>query len=872
MMYLSAVLPLFSAIISLILGGATFFFSGNNLRKEFLPFCLATFWWQFSWVVLFLYNQEAHAELLCRIGYTGIIFLPVFCYKTVNQYLGVKRFDMPIIYALCLVFLGTLWGSDLFISAASPHWFGYYPKAGPLHPLYLLMVAYFVIQNTLSLIRFHGNEHDPIKRTQLKFFILASVIYSFSGVDYLLNYPELVARLNLKLYPFGVFFITLGVFVFVLSHFITLNLTLEKRVAQKTFQLRNTIKALQEAARAKKEFITNVTHELRTPLTLIRGWTDFILEDKELPGEQAHMLDQMQLQTLSLTNKINELLKVSRYDAGMAVITLNRMDMDAFIFEIVSSFRGITEGRQLQLNYYNRSDLPLLYMDQEKLRDILNNLIRNAYKFTEIGEISVTLTNDDDTFTIEVRDTGVGMSPQVMKTIFQRFKQGDSSQTRRYEGTGLGLAIVKESMDFLKGEIKVKSREQEGTCFRLVLPRNLEELDPNAIIDRRKQDRRKQSRTFPHEERRQSRDRRAPDLAAIDSGDMVKIDLADSKLGHDRQVRRIDAPNAEGTIVIAEDNTGIQELMIKALHRYTLYVAPDGRVAWDTIKKIMPDLVISDIMMPYMGGFELLEEIRSHKPTSSMPVIIVTSLSDRVDQIKCLQLGADEFIVKPFHYRVLQARVKNVLGLHQLEREQTRSAQLETFLTVLASAIESKDTYTGGHVERVAKYARDIALKLQLPENQVHDIHMGTIVHDVGKIGIKDEVLNKKGRLTPEEFEHIKEHPVIGKRLLSQLEIAPVAVNIAYYHQERWDGSGYPTGAKGLSIPLEARIAAIADFWDAITSDRPYRRAMFLEEAVEVIKAQRGVGLDPELLDLFMDEADKIYLRYVPTNTGNGRY
>jgi HD-GYP domain-containing protein (c-di-GMP phosphodiesterase class II) len=140
---------------------------------------------------------------------------------------------------------------------------------------------------------------------------------------------------------------------------------------------------------------------------------------------------------------------------------------------------------------------------------------------------------------------------------------------------------------------------------------------------------------------------------------------------------------------------------------------------------------------------------------------------------------------------------------------------------------------------------------------------MGTIVHDVGKIGIKDEVLNKPGKLTEEEFEHIKEHPVIGKDLLSKLEIAPIAVSIAYNHQEKWDGTGYPRGIRRENIPIEARIATIADVWDAITSDRPYRSAIPIDKAIRIMHEERGKSFDPDLFDLFMDEEDKLYLRYI---------
>ena len=857
--YLSAMLPLFSVISALGLGISGIFLAKGRLRWAFLKFCATTFHWQFCWMVLFAWGQPEYADLICRIGYTGIIFLPLFCYETVNAYLDIKPRDSKVITALCLGFLVCLWSNDLFIEGAHLHWFGYYPKAGVLHPFYLAMVAYLFVRNSIRLTQFHRRAKGRIKKCLVKFFLLASMFYSLSGLDYVLNYPDLMP--GFRLYPFGVFFITMGVFLFAIAHFVTINATLEKRVRQKTQQLENSIAALREAASTKKKFITNITHELRTPLTLIRGWTEFMLDERTdpLPQSLVAILNMMQVQTLSLTHKINELLKASRYDAGMAQLTLTPMDMDAFVFEIVSSFQGLAKGRQLAINYQNRCQRTDIYMDGEKMRDILNNLIRNAFKFTEKGEIRVTLDQENDSHLIlTVEDTGVGIAPGVIQGIFKRFEQGDGSKTRRYEGTGLGLAIVKESVNILKGKIQVKSRLGEGTCFTLELPCNLEELSPKSVIKNDKSPKTWEGPPGP-----------TKDLARIDNQELVEIDRSDASQPMGKNIRRIDSPNPRGTIVIAEDSSGIQEFLGRALGHYTLYLTSDGKSAWDIIQTVQPDLLISDIMMPELSGFELLRKVRAHSQLTSLPVIIITSLSDHVDRIKSLQLGADEFLTKPFHHLELQARVKNVIGLHRLERERARREQLETFLMVLASAIESKDPYTGGHVERVANYARDLSRKLKLSPDKVHEIYMGTIVHDVGKIGIKDEVLNKKGKLTPEEFEHIKEHPVIGKRLLSQLEIAPVAVNIAYFHQEKWDGTGYPTGAANINIPLEARIAAIADFWDAITSQRPYRRAMPLLKALETIKSERGKSLDPTLLDLFLDNKDKLYLKYLPPQARN---
>ena len=790
--------------------------------------------------------------------------MPISYYEAVIHYLDFSRKHITWFYYLGFAFLISLWTSDLFIKGVHLYPFGYYPKAGILHVVYLFMIIVLIAMNFNILYRSFKKEKNPIKKNQLKFFLISTAIFCFASIDYFLNYPDLMEKLNIQLYPFGVFIISFSLLVFVLSHFITLNLTLENRVKIKTAQLKESVEALEEAARYKKDFIANVTHELRTPLTLIRGWTDYILEGEsgKVPEKILEIIDKVDLQTLNLTQKINELLKIAKYDAGMETIVLTKTDINANILQIINSFKGLTDKSGIDLNYLNKTKIKDIFIDIEKLKDILNNLIRNSYKFTEKGEIKVTLTQADDMVIIQVKDTGIGMSQNVIKNIFQRFQQGDSSKTRQYEGTGLGLAIVEDCVKLLHGTISVESIENRGSTFTVKLPMDIEKREPDSIRERRVKDRRTTSNDLGPDDRRQ-KDRRLSDLAKIDDKDILKISMSEKTISSEATIKKIkpDQPS-KGVIVIAEDNIGIQDLLITALKGYTLFIASNGKAALQAILDFTPNLVISDIMMPIMDGYTLLENIRTNENTVNLPVIIITSLTEQDDKIKSLQLGADDYLTKPFHHLELQARVKNVVSLHKLEREKTRSDQLEVFLMVLASVIESKDQYTGGHVERVAGYARDLARKADLPENQINDIFLGTIVHDVGKIGIKDEVLNKPGRLTDEEFEHIKQHPLIGKNLLSKLEIAPTAVNIAFCHQEKWDGSGYPSGLKGEDIAIEARIATIADVWDAITSDRAYRKSMPLEKAIDIMHQERGKSFDPELFDLFMDKNDKLYLNY----------
>ncbi|MDY6904452.1 MAG: ATP-binding protein [Thermodesulfobacteriota bacterium] len=780
------------------------------------------------------------------------------------HYLRIPARHIRLFYGFSFFFLISLWSSDLFIKGAYLQSFGYYPEAGVLHPAYLVMVFSLMILLFFNLSSMYRRENDPIKKTQLKYFYIATIVFCLSSIDYILNYPSLSQKLDIQIYPVGVFFISFSVLVFILSHFITLNMTLEKRVAMKTAQLKDSVVALQEAAQSKKDFIANVTHELRTPLTLIRGWTDFILDGESgtIPGHLDKIVRKIGVQTLNLTEKINELLKISKFDAGVKKLILSHINIYREIEHIVNNFREIANQRGIGLYFSGNTEIGHVNIDREKLKDILNNLLRNAYKFTEKGEIQVFLSFEGNWIVITVKDTGIGIPKEILGKIFQRFQQGDSSTTRKYEGTGLGLAIVKNSVDLMHGEIHVDSVLGRGTEFSVFIPADLEKRVPDAVMERRIKDRRAAPQTCLLDDRRK-KNRRLTDLAKIENEDLVRIVAAEKSAGSEAAVTVIQPENPMGTIVVAEDNPGIQDFLSTALQGYTLYIATNGQAAWQAIINHTPGLVISDIMMPVMDGYALLDKIRNTEKTQNIPVIIITSLTEQDDRIKSLQLGADDYLTKPFHHLELQARVKNVLSVHRLEREKTKSEQLEVFLMVLASVIESKDEYTGGHVERVASYARDLAIKTGLSEDLVNEIYLGTIVHDVGKISIRDEILNKPSRLTEQEFEQIKTHPGIGRKILSKLEIVPVAVNIAYCHQEKWNGTGYPQGLSKTDIPIEARIATIADFWDAITSDRPYRTAMPIEKAIQVMLQERGKTFDPDLLDLFMDEKDKLYLTYV---------
>lgn len=282
-------------------------------------------------------------------------------------------------------------------------------------------------------------------------------------------------------------------------------------------------------------------------------------------------------------------------------------------------------------------------------------------------------------------------------------------------------------------------------------------------------------------------------------------------------------------------------------------------------------LVLTDLRMSPMDGSALLQAIRARKLDTA--VVMVTAVADVDAAVSCLALGALDYLTKPFHLEEVRARVNQALEKRRLlienrgyqdrleERVAVQARRIEQLFLAsiqsLADALEVKDQYTRGHSIRVSQFSTTIAGTLELDAVAIRQIAVGGHVHDIGKIGVREEVLNKPGPLTPEEYEHIMTHPVVGWRILSPLLTdAPLALNIVRSHHERFDGRGVPDGLAGEAIPLEARIAAVADAFDAMTSGRPYRGAQLtFEQALAEIAANAGTQFDPVVCSAFAQAA-----------------
>lgn len=325
-----------------------------------------------------------------------------------------------------------------------------------------------------------------------------------------------------------------------------------------------------------------------------------------------------------------------------------------------------------------------------------------------------------------------------------------------------------------------------------------------------------------------------------------------------------DSLDPKATILIVDDTLlNISVLVGLLKDSYRTIVAKDGEQALSRIYSgALPDLILLDIMMPGIDGYEVCRRLKADARTRHIPIIFVSAMSDVGDEAKGLELGAVDYITKPISPPIVLARVKTHLALFNQQRSlesqvEARTQELERsrkeLIRRLGLAAEYKDNETGLHVQRMAEYARLVALEMGFSPSNADTLAAAAPMHDIGKLGIPDSILCKPGKLTDEEFEIIKSHPVIGAQILDNpdSELLAMAREVALYHHEKWDGSGYPEGLSGEDIPITARIASIADVYDALVSTRPYKRPWTTEQALALFEEQKGRHFDPNVVDAF---------------------
>jgi putative two-component system response regulator len=307
-------------------------------------------------------------------------------------------------------------------------------------------------------------------------------------------------------------------------------------------------------------------------------------------------------------------------------------------------------------------------------------------------------------------------------------------------------------------------------------------------------------------------------------------------------------------ILLVEDDAPLLEVMRCLLEAegYEVCPAVNGKQALELFDTCQPDLVISDIMMPEMNGYELLESIRTLKQGITVPFLFLSARTERSDVDLARSLGVDDYLFKPFDASELINAVRARLDRRRIvELFDTRSAHLQTVI-MLANVIETRDPYTAGHLERVRYLALNLAVALNWNTEDMAILEFGAILHDIGKIVVPSQVLKKTGPLTEEEWLLMRQHPAIGAKMLEGVDHLKSAIPYVFHHHECWNGSGYPLGLVGEKIPREGRLLAIVDAFDAMTTNRPYHDCMPAADALDELARYRGVYFDPVMVDAFL--------------------
>ena len=318
----------------------------------------------------------------------------------------------------------------------------------------------------------------------------------------------------------------------------------------------------------------------------------------------------------------------------------------------------------------------------------------------------------------------------------------------------------------------------------------------------------------------------------------------------------------EETILLVEDSDVLRQGLKSLLEQedYAVITGGNGMEAIDKMEVMTPDLILADILMPEMDGYELFEAVRSRPEWISIPFIFLTARRERKHILAGKRLGAEDYLLKPISPEDLLTAIRSRLGRSQQLLLAQLQESYEASLIMLANAIEVRDPYTRGHVERVMNYAQTIAEYLGWTAIEINNLRFGSILHDIGKINIAENILRKESSLTDEEWAEMRKHPEMGAELVKGIHYLDPAVPVILYHHERWNGSGYPFGLKKEKIPVSARIVAIADSFDAMTTERPYRKELTPEQAFNEVISGSGIQYDPLMVEAFQHawETEKI--------------
>ncbi len=637
---------------------------------------------------------------------------------------------------------------------------------------------------------------------------------------------------------------------------------------------------LARAVKTREEFLAMISHELRTPLTSVIGMIEVLQQELCGPinAEQSEILDIINDNSNHLLELINDVLDFAKMEAGSLSINLQPIQVTNMTQTLMRMIEPFAREKNIRYELSLDPSVQMVLGDERRIRQILVNLLSNAIKFTpKNGTIGLAIIGDIENKQVHltVWDTGIGISKNDLGHLFQPYVQLTANKMTQHVGTGLGLLLVRHLTELHKGHISVNSQIDVGSRFTVSLPwqYNLSNMVSRAEINTTQLDSISTSSfraRVGHPDRLLSSSMEVEDIppqpptSAIMPGSISDLVLLRSAPSNQHPV--LSQPS---TILIVDDNNDIRKMlgMLLAKNHHKLIFAHDGPSALRHASATRPDLILLDIMLPGMDGFQVCHLIRADLTLGEVPIVIITSAGDREARLKGFQAGADDFITKPFDIVELEARIQTITQLNRYRRllfERSRSeAQLQLFHAELMSAydetiegwahaLELRDHETEGHCRRVTALALKLATALNYPEEGLIHLQRGALLHDIGKIGVPDSILHKPGPLNAQERAELEMHPFYAYKLLYPIQYLQPALDIPHYHHERWDGNGYPAKLKGIQIPLAARIFAVVDVYDALRSDRPYRKGWSEDEVLAYLESQAGQHFDAEVVARFL--------------------
>ncbi len=634
-----------------------------------------------------------------------------------------------------------------------------------------------------------------------------------------------------------------------------------EEMTEKLSESNEKLKSLDEL---KSQFFANINHELRTPLSLILAPLKTILEEKKekISSSLQDTLDTMQRNGLKLLKLINNLLDLSKFEGGKMRLKVKQVNIYEFINDLLQSVKGLADQKKIRLYYQHPPHDMELSVDPDQFEKVVINLLTNALKFTpNEGKITLFLEEKKDAVIFAVEDSGIGIPADKLDSIFDRFSQVDGSASRSQQGTGIGLSLAREIVLLHGGTIHAESQLGKGARFIVKMPKGDAHYTED-VIERRIMDR-------PVEFKRRITDTGEPKIQDVVS-DFRRLNLVDLEKVKIEDEKPTGTQSHDALLLVIDDNPEILKLMKMLLSdEFDLVLCTSAEEGLSLIAKELPDLVLCDVQMPGMDGFKFANKIKADDSTKHIPIILVTARTGSEMLSAGIKAGADDYISKPFDSVELKARIHSLLRIRDVEAElalanrnlskrtsdlveRQRSLYLSTVKS-LASAIDAKDEYTRHHSTRVTEITLKIAKNMGLSEREIEDLQLAALLHDIGKIAVPEHILNKPDTLTDKEFASIKEHPGRGQIILEPVKELKEIGKVVRAHHEKYDGSGYPDGVKGSEIPLGSRIMGVADAYDSITSDRPYRNASSHRRAVKEIIRNSGTQFDPEVVEHFLE-------------------